>query len=225
VRKCLLIQPHMDDGCLGAAQFIAGRPDTVVVTVFAGFPPDDVTLTPYDRLCGFSTSKDAIATRRAEDREALAYLKATPIHLEHLDSQYGDQDRVAIVADIKRLIDEIDAEMVIFGLGIGHPDHELVREAALEATRGIDRPVWAYEDLPGRVREPETVHKVIHNLAKRGITLNLGFTGTGSLADKLTAIWSYRSQMGLPDFANRHSFLVPERFHLVTRVVTPEEQA
>jgi LmbE family N-acetylglucosaminyl deacetylase len=215
----------MDDGCLGAGQFIAGRPDTTVVTVFAGFPPDDVTLTSYDELCGFSTSKDAVAVRRAEDREALAYLKATPIHLDHLDSQYGRQDRAAIVADIKRLIKDSDPELVVGPLGLRHPDHQLVREVLLDATTDVRTPVWLYEDLPARVDAPESVHKIIHNLAQMGITLELGFIGTGSLADKLTALWSYRSQMFLPDFENRHSFLVPERFHRVIRAVTLEEQA
>lgn len=224
MRKCLLFQAHCDDGCLSAGQFISGRPDTTVVTVFAGYPPEDVTLTPYDELCGFSTSEDAISARRAEDTEALAYLKATSIHLDHLDSQYGKQDRSAIVADINRLIDELDPELVMFCVGVLHPDHMLVSEAVLEAMRGRQNPLWAYEDLPNSVLHPEALREALDEFYRLGFTTELGFIGTGSEAEKLNAVWNYRSQMNLPDFANRHCFLVPERFHLV-KAVTPEERS
>lgn len=119
-----------------------------MVTVFMGYPPEDVTLTPYDETTGFDTSRDGVSVRRAEDTEALAYLKATSVHLDHLDSQYGQQDRAAIVAGINRLIEEIDPELVVFPAGVLHPDHILVREAVLEAMRGRQTPFWAYEDLP-----------------------------------------------------------------------------
>jgi LmbE family N-acetylglucosaminyl deacetylase len=225
VRRVCVISTHADDAVLSCGQFIAGRSDTTVVTVLAGFPPDSVTVTDYDTLCGFSTSKDAIAVRRAEDREALAYLKATPVHLEHLDSQYGAQDRKAIAADIKRLVDEGDYELVVAGLGLRHPDHELVREAVIDALQDVAVPLWLYEDLPARVTAPETVPAAVAAIHKRGLTTELGFIGTGSLADKCLALWSYRSQMGLPDFANRHHMLVEERFWRVSKAVTPEERA
>src|SRR4051812_42123911 len=184
MRTALVISSHLDDAVLSAGQFLAGRPDTTVATVFAGFPPEDVTLTPYDRLCGFSSSKDAIAVRREEDREALAYLKAKPIHLEHLDGQYGKQSRKAIVADLQRLINEVMPEVVLAGLGLVHPDHELVREAVIDALQDVDIPLWLWEDLPARVAAPETVSVAQKAIRKRGLTTELGFIGTGSLADK-----------------------------------------
>jgi hypothetical protein len=55
--------------------------------------------------------------------------------------------------------------------------------------------------------------------------LELGFIGTGSIDKKMDALWCYRSQMGLPEFANRHELLVGERFWHVSKAVTPEEQA
>jgi LmbE family N-acetylglucosaminyl deacetylase len=225
VRKCLLFSPHADDAVLSCGQFIGGRPDTVVVTVFMGYPPEDVTLTSYDRSTGFSTSQDAVSVRRAEDTEALAYLKATAIHLEHLDSQYGDQDRASIVADINRLIDEIDPELVLAPLGLKHPDHIEVRSAVLEAMGGRETPLWLYEDLPARVLWPECVTEALDALHLFGYSTELGFVGTGSMADKCSALWAYKSQMILPEFENRHAMLVPERFWKVAKAATPEQQA
>jgi hypothetical protein len=59
----------------------------------------------------------------------------------------------------------------------------------------------------------------VGNLAKRGISLELGFIGTGLVATKMDALWCYRSQMGLPEFANRHEVLVGERFWRVSKAV------
>jgi hypothetical protein len=39
----------------------------------------------------------------------------------------------------------------------------------------------------------------------------------------MDALWCYRSQMGLPEFSNRHELLVGERFWNVSKAVTPEE--
>jgi hypothetical protein len=80
----------------------------------------------------------------------------------------------------------------------------------------------AYEDLPNSVLHPEALTEALDAIRGSRYSTEFGFIGTGSEADKLNAIWSYRSQMKLPDFANRHCLLVPERFRLV-KVVTPEK--
>jgi hypothetical protein len=62
-------------------------------------------------------------------------------------------------------------------------------------------------------------------LRGKGYKLELGFIGTGPVATKMDALWCYRSQMGLPEFANRHELLVGERFWHISEAVTPEERA
>lgn len=44
------------------------------------------------------------------------------------------------------------------------------------------------------------------------------------MATKMDALWCYRSQLHLPEFANRHELLVAERFWRVTRAATAEDQ-
>jgi LmbE family N-acetylglucosaminyl deacetylase len=225
MRAVLIISPHFDDAILSAGQFIAGRPDCVVATVLAGTPPTKSVLTNYDAVTGFKSATEAMDARRAEDLEAMSVLQAKARHLDSVDSQYGCRfEPEEVIAQLRELIDELDPEFIVGPLGLVHPDHEAVRDALLEAVKASEA-LWLYEDLPARVQHPESVHKAVGNLAKRGISLELGFIGTGAVARKMDALWSYRSQMGLPEFANRHELLVSERFWRVSKAVTPEEQA
>ncbi len=226
MRAALVISPHLDDAILGAGQFIAGRPDCVVATVFAGIPPAKSVLTAYDLKCGFGSAAEAIEVRRAEDLEAMSVLQAKALQLDFVDSQYGGKLKTAaLVKQLGELIDELDPEFVLAPLGLVHPDHVAVCEAALEVICDRETPLWLYEDLPARVQHPASVAEALNALRDKGNQLELGFIGTGPLATKLDAIWCYRSQMGLPEFANRHELLVGERFWKISKAVTPEEPA
>jgi LmbE family N-acetylglucosaminyl deacetylase len=213
MRAVCVISAHLDDACLGAGQFIAGRPDCVVATVFAGPPPQSSVLTAYDAKTGFKSAAEATEARRAEDLEAMSVLQAKAVHLDFIDSQYGGKLKVTtLVKQLGELVDALDPEFVVGPLGLVHSDHEMVRDAVLEVTSEATRPVWLYEDLPYRVAAPEAVPAALDVLRGRGYELQLGFIGTGPIDKKMDALWCYRSQMGLPDFENRHCLLVPERF-------------
>ena len=219
MRAALMISPHLDDAILSAGQFLAGRADCVVASVFAGTPPTTDVLTSYDLSCGFKSAAEAMSARRAEDIEAMSVLQAKAVHLDFIDGQYGARpDPDEVVGRLRELIDEIDPEFIVGPLGLVHPDHEVVRDALLEAVKSSEA-LWLYEDLPARVQHPEFVHKTVGNLARLGISLELGFIGTGAMATKMDALWCYRSQMVLPEFANRHEVLVGERFRRVSKAV------
>jgi LmbE family N-acetylglucosaminyl deacetylase len=145
--------------------------------------------------------------------------------MDFVDSQYGGKLKTpTFIKQIGDLIDELDPEFVLAPLGLVHPDHVAVREAVLEAMRDRELPLWCYEDLPARVQHPGSVVEALNELTAAGYESESGFIGTGSIAKKMDALWCYRSQLGLPEFENRHSFLVPERFWRVSKAVTPEEQ-
>lgn len=221
MRKILCLSPHLDDLCLSAGQFLAGRPDVIAVTIFAGMPKAKTVQTTYDKLCGFTSAEEAVTKRRNEDKEAMALLGATPVHLGFVDSQYGKPtEQVAIAKLIGMLIEEHDPEFIAGPLGLVHPDHVLVREALLDAMTDRTVPLWLYEDLPSRVTHPESVETAIREIEDfrpNSPELELGFVGTGDLAKKMAALWMYRSQMTLPEFENPHVLLVPERFWEVKR--------
>lgn len=220
MRSALIVSPHLDDAVLSCGQFLAGRPDVIVATVFAGIPEDTIT-TAYDRKCGFELSHEAMATRRREDEVAVMLLGGQHVHLPHLDDQYqlydsrgGEppENQVATVAkSLRNVVRKFRPEFIVGPVGIQHPDHEVVRDAVL--TLDEDVPLYLYEELPYRVNTPELVAPVLAGIHERtGRTLELTFIGDGPLDRKLQALWCYRTQMHLPEFANPALFTVPERF-------------
>lgn len=214
-----MFSPHLDDAILNAGQFLAGRSDVIVVTVFAGIPRAKQVLTSYDLSCGFPNAETAMKSRQAENSEALAYLGCKPVNLRFVDSQYGQESRAEkIVMTMRGLIEHYDPEFVIGPLGLVHPQHQLVRDCFLEATADATVPVWLCEDIPSRVQHPEAVTEALEQLRDReGLELELGFVGDGPLAQKMAALWCYRSQLGL--FPNHHELLVSERFWQVKKKV------
>lgn len=203
-KPVLVIGAHLDDSVLGAGQFIAGRGgDVDVLTVFSGEPTDWENLTPYDEKCGFSNAKDAMAVRKQEDKEALAILNANPLYMNRLDSQYIEAgDYIGLAKELKSFIEEKDYEMVIAPLGLVHPDHI----ALGKAMRGMRlKNLYLYEDLPHRVTNPELVFETLPDHAV------LTFIGNGDMADKVRALWCYKSQMAHGDL-NPYNLYVNERF-------------
>lgn len=207
MKRVLVISPHLDDAVLSAGQFIAGRKGNVdVLTVFSGVPMGEGVFTDYDKSCGFSSSKDAMVIRRQEDKEALAILNANPIHTDRLDSQYEEQ-YTGLDIWLKKVIKIHNYEMVIGPLGLRHPDHTII-SYVLESLR-LDN-LYLYEDLPHRVTHPELVWKRLQALPNARLT----FIGDGPIADKVRALWCYKSQMAHGDL-NPYNLYVPERFHHV----------
>ena len=111
--KIIVISPHLDDAVFACAGLIAGKPGTVVVTIFAGMPSDFAAYTSWDAASGFDSARQAVACRRDEDRNALEILDAMPLWLDFLDSQYGCTPTVDSVADIlKEILRQHDPDTV-----------------------------------------------------------------------------------------------------------------
>lgn len=203
--KVLVISAHLDDAILSAGQFIAGRGDVDVLTVFAGIPEDRELLTAYDAYCGFHTSRDAMVVRREEDSEACAILNATAYHSSRLDSQYTDKgDYVGLANELREFISAGDYEYVVGPLGLRHPDHVKLADVLI----GLKlKNLYLYEDLPHRVTHPEYVFERLSELPR----MQLQFIGDGPIADKVRALWCYKSQMARGDL-NPYNLYVPERF-------------
>ena len=191
----LVFSPHLDDAVLSLGCALAARPGSVVVTVLAGVPADGSALTEWDAKCGFRRSADAMRVRWLEDARAMQALGATPVHLSHLNGQYGSVDSAALIAQIADLA-EAHSELAALGLiGMGHPDHTLVAEAFVAAMEWIGRDqFWLAADLPyselgggseGRVRR----------LQARGFMVERDEGGPFDPEVKRAARDCYRSQL------------------------------
>jgi LmbE family N-acetylglucosaminyl deacetylase len=207
----LVVSPHLDDAVFGCGEYLTEIHDPVL-TVFAGAPPGDV-LTDYDHSCGFSSSRTAMQTRWNENAAALNLLGCSHGGLGLLDRQY-DAERPSADVVARALFDAMTqqrCEGLLAPLGIQHPDHVLVSDAALQlAITGT--PVWLYEELPYRVIWPEAAIARFAEWMRLGWRLVPDFLGAGDAAIKEKAIGCYASQQ-----VNIHCCLVPERFWAVTQ--------
>lgn len=204
MNPAVIISPHLDDAVLSLGRFMAGRPNTIVVTVCAGIPGLDgpsVDNTTFDRSSGFVSSIEAMLARRDEDLSALSLLRAEASWLPCLDGQYDDSP--THLAAFSAFLDDPlpdGCDTVLVPLGIKHPDHEDVAEIILRS-EVVDRwrddgvGVWVYEELPGRVLWPIGVEDSLGRwMFMLNRELTLGFVGTGSLALKRRALNQYKSQ-------------------------------
>lgn len=215
----LCLSPHLDDVALSMGQVLAGRPDAVVVTLFAGTPPRGRHATTFDRNSGFRNAKEAMVMRHREDRAAMSVLQAVPVHLDFLDHQYraaGDSpDEDAACAVLVELIDEAGITQAVGPLGLAHPDHVIASRVfcrLLHARPALEG--WVYEDMPTRVLEPDLIAPALQAIRDQGFAPSLGFLGTGPLDVKERAVDAYASQLWALD---RHAYLCPERLHRLVR--------
>lgn len=195
--RLLVVSPHLDDGVFACGQLLAAHPGSTVLTVFAGAPADEDMRTEWDQRCGFRSSRDAIDTRRKEDREALALLGARPVWLSFIDSQYRATPTAEdIAAALIACLEALASEAVLVPMGLFHSDHTLVHEACLQAVHARPERLWlAYEDALYR-RIPGLLQQRLLALAQAGICATPAFPPhSGPLTDKQRAVMAYASQL------------------------------
>lgn len=192
----LVVSPHCDDGVFACGDTLAARPGAVVVTVFAGGPRTASPLTRWDAAAGFRDGDDVMATRRTEDRQALAGLGARPVWLPFLDAQYGASPSAAEVANaLHAVIASTKPASVLAPLGLFHSDHRLAHEACLLVRE--DRPLasWLlYEDAIYRRLEALAASRLT-DLQAAGLRLAPLSTGEPASPRKRRAVAAYRSQL------------------------------
>ena len=183
-----------------------------MVTVFCGDPPLGLALGDWDRHTGAEDPTRAARQRRTEDESALAGW-ATPVHLDFVDGQYrsDDVDASGIARVIGETRDSVGANVIYAPCAIGgHPDHALVRDAAVELSQS-GASVRFYADLPYAARSgwpawvtggtadeyvrPEiswTPHSEI--LASRGLVPSVISLSEDEKSEKVTALRRYATQ-------------------------------
>jgi LmbE family N-acetylglucosaminyl deacetylase len=143
-----ILSPHFDDAVLSCWQLLAGPADVTVVNVFTAEPPAGTPPPWWDRATGASDPVERMRERRREDAAALALAGTSSVELGLLDDQYRSA-QLPLRDVVQRISFELAPQAVIHAPGAfdGHPDHVLVRDAALELARA-GRAVVLYADLP-----------------------------------------------------------------------------
>jgi LmbE family N-acetylglucosaminyl deacetylase len=187
--RILALSPHLDDAILSVGQTLAAYPQSTIMTIFAGSPPQG-TKSDYDLKCGFKDSNEAMASRRYEDTMACAQLLCRPIHLGFLDNQYKHQVGLDKISEkIMEHLRDNDYQMILAPVGLKHPDHIAVSTVAHRLPIS-EIPIYYYEELPLRVLEPEYTAQRLTENAK------LKFIGDGGRDKKAIALMEYKSQIG-----------------------------
>lgn len=148
----LIVSPHLDDAVLSCWHALAPMSEpATVVTLFAGIPGPATEPSRWDRASGATDPAAQMRLRRKEDEAALTARGARFVHCDFLDDQYRGwaRTRRPLVDRLAALVDGADEVWIPAGFG-GHPDHVLAADAALAATAGRRRILYA--DLPYATR-------------------------------------------------------------------------
>lgn len=212
-----VLSPHYDDAVWSIGATLAGI-DATVITVFAKPPPVGL-VTAFDRGCGFDSSADAVAHRRRENIRACTVLDVRDLDGPYGDSQYGDVTNEAdLTSWVITILRSQPFDTVICPLGLNHPDHVVVANAARNASRGVGLRTVIYEELPSRVWYPEETIQRLNDIRRAGwevAATDFGAANTpgNRLAAKRAAVECYRSQV---NDEIRACLFVPERLWDVT---------
>lgn len=147
--KTAVLSPHFDDAVLSCWGELEHDGDVTVVNVFTALPSPGTPAPLWDRMTGAEDSVERMKERRSEDQRALALAGRDSVHLDLLDQQYGgaeERSTESLVARLRTLLEP--GTLVLAPAALSrHPDHEFVREAALELARD-GQPLALYADLP-----------------------------------------------------------------------------
>jgi LmbE family N-acetylglucosaminyl deacetylase len=147
-----ILSPHLDDAVLSCWHALTSMGEVAVINMFAAIPARDHPLSWWDRVTGATDSAARMRERLAEDQRALALAGRRAVNLEFLDDQYrgAHQPLDQIVAELRCILAPTAVLLAPAGIG-GHPDHLLVRAAAL-TLRENGFAVALYAELPHAIR-------------------------------------------------------------------------
>ena len=204
MREVIVVSAHLDDAVLSCYGTLS--PAVTVVTVFAGFPPPG-TLGAWDAGGGAVDSRERIAERRVEDREALARSGAGLIHLDFHDVQYVTMGAVeptaadALQRALREQVGEATTVLAPSALsamrrphwlrGRRYSDHRFVRDAVL----AVRPDATLYADLPYALNPRSGGFALPRDVDSRGYTEQRRQLEDGLVADKIASVRCYTTQL------------------------------
>jgi LmbE family N-acetylglucosaminyl deacetylase len=221
----VVLSPHPDDAVLALGGLLTHNPRLghrpVIVTVFAGTPPNDTSPIAHRLYSDNPHIHDIAGVRRREDLAAGRLLHVDVRQLPHLDALFRTTpDGAPLYTDLNHIFSAPDAEVeqaaerlahdwldadllpnpadVLAPLGIGgHVDHRIVRRAAELAhdkAGAATRRLHYYEDQPYAARRPQ--QRWHHLIPQRCVPTVHHLTET-VWQNKIDAIACHASQIAL----------------------------
>ncbi|MCU1373303.1 MAG: hypothetical protein JWO68_589 [Actinomycetia bacterium] len=196
-RKVLALAAHPDDESVGCGGLLALLAD-------AGAEVHVCFATDGEATIGAALPVDEVARRRRAEAVAACRILGTrpPTFLGHPDGCLAERAE-ALAADIGRLVDDLEPEVVIAPWELdGHPDHRAVF-AAVPA--GVE--CWGYETwtplTPNRIVDVSTVFARKEEALASYETAHLAFD-----VGAMLALNRYRSVHGLMGRGHAEAYLV-----------------
>jgi LmbE family N-acetylglucosaminyl deacetylase len=220
----LVISPHLDDAVLSCGQLIKAKPGATIMTILAGFP-SGAHAGWSGQTTGLPMARDANLMRREEDRCATHVLGAQTVWIDIHAQEYGPDASERLLA-IREAIDSAvattEARSVFVPLGVTHPDHVIVSDAALLAVVASSLESYVYMDMPYGQARPGEVRRRLRRIARK-FQIDLVAPFAGDLQSKSEAVNAYSSQIkalrqGFGKTFNR-VFVDPERYWRVRPLV------
>ncbi len=142
----IVLSTHFDDAVLSCYSTLG--PETTVVTVLAGIPPEGV-LGDWDAEGGATSSRDRVLERREEDRQALALSGSSYVHLGFHETQHVGSKNAPTVAELVDGLRQYLTDGAVYApAGILNGEHKWIRDAAL----ALRPDAILYADLPYALR-------------------------------------------------------------------------
>ncbi len=213
--RYIYISPHLDDAVLSAGGFIYEQTQSgqavEIWTIMCGFPPEDEISPLAQKLhaeWGFSSAKETVEKRRAENIAAAAIVGAKVVHFDFLDCIYrrgknGDwlyadnifdpphPDEADLPAEIAKAITSRlqPDDVLVCQLTVGnHVDHVTVRKAA----ELLGRPLLYDADIPYLLNHPDELGP-----KTAGMKESLHAVSEAGLRSWQEAIAAYTSQIAV----------------------------
>lgn len=193
----IFLSAHYDDAVLSCGELMQILSEVLVITVYGG-EPQNTGLTDYDKKCGFDSSLQAMQFRQQENARACDILNVQYAHLDFFDNQYGDNDELKMLEQLRGYT---DGHIVYAPIGIMHPDHIQLNRLAQK----LDNLTY-YEDIPHRVIWSDVMQDKIRTMGLQGVV-----KPSGDRQLKQKALDQYESQMNKDDLQMEWC-LAPERY-------------
>jgi len=227
-QKLVFLSPHLDDAVFSCGGLMAGLAreghELHVVTCFTQSVPNPQGFALACQLDkGLSAEVDYMALRREEDRQACAILGATPHWLDLAEAPHRGydsapalfeglqpQDRILpeLNVRVQKIISELQPDMVLSPLGIGHHvDHLVVGQAVLQLQQTFpyvpylfwyDEPYFSKhsKEVKAEVQIREPRWDSLFMLQTSVDHIPLGIDIEQEMDQKVAACAAYHSQVG-----------------------------